>query len=93
MHDDRTCVGIFDLCRGCLPAQGPPVNVPIRSMAHCIMSFLQMAQRETCSYQQIFLSASGDRTRDLKHKKQTGALTTWLPGFLESEWFTGDTSN
>ena len=58
MHEDRTCVGIFNLHRGWLSLhRGPPVNVPIRKTAHCITSFLQMARREACWYQQIFLAA------------------------------------
>ena len=66
MHEDRTCVGIFNLHRGWLSLhRGPPVNVPIRRTAHFIMSFLQMTRREASSDQQIFLAAGGDRTRDL----------------------------
>ena len=43
MHEDRTCVGIFNLHRGWLSLhRGPPVNVPIRRTAHCIMSFLNV---------------------------------------------------
>ena len=31
MHEDRTCVGIFNLHRGLLSLdRGPPVNVPIQ---------------------------------------------------------------
>ena len=30
MHEDRTCVGVFNLHRG-----GPPVNVSIRRTSHC----------------------------------------------------------
>ena len=41
MHEDRTCVGIFNLQQGTtVPAQGPPVkkeNAPIRRMIHFVV--------------------------------------------------------
>ena len=68
------------------PAQGPPVNVPIRRTAHCIMSFLQMIRREASSDQQIFLAAGGDRTRDLD-------LAQEAIGYLASSAYAGDLNN
>ena len=38
--------------------KGPPVNVLMRRMVRCIMSFLQMTRRD----QQIFLAAGRDDT-------------------------------
>ena len=65
-----------------VPAQGPPVNVPIRRTAHCIMSFLQVTLKEACSDQQIFLPPAGIEPGTLSTRSQcANHSATSLPPF------------